>query len=170
MKWIKWWKVALKHDIGSFYHTSSFLLRSRKCRATCKGRMLCNRHSLCSLSSLISSTSCWAWRRHRKSSRAVASHFRREVKHCSSVELPMDSEQRGKRGFVCGNGGRCSCVNYLPAIVVDGNDEHGHEKNGNSFSSSVVSPVMAEGKKHLFQWIYKKNWTRTCIKNIYLCN
>lgn len=51
----------------------------------------------------------------------------------------MDSEQREKGIWFGGNNGRCS--NYLSAVVIDGNNEHGHEQDGNSFSSSVVSPV-----------------------------
>lgn len=38
-----------------------------------------------------------------------------------------------------GNVGRCS--NYLPSIVEDSDDEHGHEQDGNPFSSGVVRPV-----------------------------
>lgn len=68
-------KVPLEKGQQRFRFTSSFLLLSRKCRATCTGRMLYSRHSLCSRNSRMSSTSCWACRRHRKSSLAVASHL-----------------------------------------------------------------------------------------------
>lgn len=130
------------------YRTSSFLLRSRKCRATCMGRMLCNRHSLCSRNSLMSSTSCWACRRHRKSSRAVASHLGRKVAHCSSVWLPTDSEETKKNwGGRWFSGNSCRSSNYLPSVVEDSNNKHCHEKNGNPFSSGVVGPVKVEGRK-----------------------
>ena len=69
--------------------TSSLRSLSRKCCATWAGRMLSSRHSLCSLSSFMSSTSFLAWRRHRKSSRAVASIYqRRRIQKIRMTKCP----------------------------------------------------------------------------------
>lgn len=112
-----------------FRFTSSFMLLSRKCRATCTGRMLYSRHSLCSRNSRMSSTSCWACRRHRKSSLAVASHLEAAKACLNTCSVAPGSLKE------------LANPTHLPPVVEDGNNEHGNEKDANSFSSGVLRSV-----------------------------
>lgn len=131
--WTLFYKVKVPFEKGqqSFRFTSSFLLRSRKWRATCTGRMLYSRHSLCSRNSRMSSTSCWACRRHRKSSLAVASHLE-AAKACLNTcsVAPKSLKEAANQ-------------THLPPVIEDSNNKHGNEKDGNSYSSDVLRSVGA---------------------------
>lgn len=143
--------------------------------------MLYKRHSLCSRSSLMSSTSRWACSRHRKSSLAVASHWTAKSKynvhqgpsaHVCCVHAPVPYKCTKLHTTVTNS---APVQQYLPCIVEDGHNKHGHEKNGDTFSPDIVRPVwecvrMKRGRN--MSGVIKIHGTHTggteCHKYIYL--
>lgn len=149
--------------------TSSLRSLSKKCWATCAGRILSSRHSLCSRCSFMSSTSFFAWRPQRKSSRAVASSYQWRIGrgkwwilaywiHIRVIIVCLIAIKAG------------SVFNriHLSAVEEDSHHKHQHKNNTDSIPAQVMRPDNNRGDHILFSTPLHKNTGTWPEWNLYL--